>query len=145
MEDPSFGLKGIHVANVILEYFYIGLLIMCFILALGNRPQGSKWTFTLAFVGFAILTSYMTVRKPQRRILPTVLMLHHPVRRHIHRVQGHSRSLTGEGRPYLLRCLHGLPLQKHCNFNRCDDGLVPDFLADLRTKFRLASVRAVAD
>ena len=64
MEDPSFGFKGIHVANVILEYFYVGMVLTCFILALGNRPQGSKWTFTLAFVGFAILTVYMTVRKP---------------------------------------------------------------------------------
>lgn len=60
MEDPSFGFKGIHIANLILEYFYIGLLIMCFILALGNRPQGSKWAFTLSFMGFAILTLYMT-------------------------------------------------------------------------------------
>jgi len=60
MEDPSFGFKGIHIANIILEYFYVGLLIMCFILALGNRPQGSKWAFTLAFVGFGILTIYMT-------------------------------------------------------------------------------------
>jgi hypothetical protein len=64
MEDPSFGFKGIHIANVILEYFYVGMVLMCFILALGNRPQGSKWTFTLAFVGFAILTVYMTVREP---------------------------------------------------------------------------------
>jgi len=64
MEDPSFNFKGIHIANVILEYFYVGLVLMCFILALGNRPQGSKWAFTLAFVGFAILTVYMTVRKP---------------------------------------------------------------------------------
>ena len=64
MEDPSFGFKGIHIANVILHYFYVGMIMMCFILALGNRPQGSKWTFTLAFVGFGILTIYMTVRKP---------------------------------------------------------------------------------
>jgi len=33
---------------------------MCFILALGNRPQGSKLGYTLAFVGFAIITIYMT-------------------------------------------------------------------------------------
>lgn len=66
MEDPTFGFKGIHIANLILEYFYVGLVLMCFILALGNRPQGSKWMFTLAFVGFAILTVYMTVRKPLR-------------------------------------------------------------------------------
>ena len=34
---------------------------MCFILALGNRPQGSKWGYTLAIVGFGIITIYMTV------------------------------------------------------------------------------------
>ena len=61
MEDPIFKLKGIHVFNVILDYFYVGLLLMCFILALGNRPQGSKLGYTLAFVGFALITIYMTV------------------------------------------------------------------------------------
>jgi chitin synthase len=34
---------------------------MCFLLSLGNRPQGSKWGYTLAFVGFGIVTIYMTV------------------------------------------------------------------------------------
>lgn len=61
MEDPAFGLTGIHIANVILNYFYLGLLMACFILALGNRPQGSKWFYTLAMVGFAIITVYMTI------------------------------------------------------------------------------------
>jgi chitin synthase len=61
MEDPSFGLRGIHIANVILDYFYLGLLIMCFILSLGNRPQGSKWGYTLALIGFGFITIYMTV------------------------------------------------------------------------------------
>ena len=61
MEDPEFGLTGIHIANVILNYFYLGLLMACFILALGNRPQGSKWFYTLAMVGFAIITVYMTI------------------------------------------------------------------------------------
>lgn len=61
MEDPSFHINGIHVVNVILQYFYLGLLIMCFILALGNRPQGSKLGYTLAFIGFAVITIYMTV------------------------------------------------------------------------------------
>ncbi|KAJ6589955.1 glycosyltransferase family 2 protein [Mycena vulgaris] len=60
LEDPDFNLKGIHILNVILEYFYLGLLIMCFILSLGNRPQGSKWGYTLAFIGFGIITIYMT-------------------------------------------------------------------------------------
>ncbi|KAL1946121.1 hypothetical protein VTO73DRAFT_15248 [Trametes versicolor] len=62
LEDPSFNLgNGIHVVNVILEYFYLGLLILCYILALGNRPQGAKWGYTLAFIGFAIITVYMTI------------------------------------------------------------------------------------
>jgi chitin synthase len=51
----------IHVLNIILNYFYLGLLIMCFLLSLGNRPQGSKWGYTFAFVGFGIVTIYMTV------------------------------------------------------------------------------------
>lgn len=62
LEDPSFNLKGIHIVNVILEYIYLGLLIMCFILALGNRPQGSKLGYTMAFIGFGLITVYMTVR-----------------------------------------------------------------------------------
>ncbi|KAG6830638.1 Chitin synthase 4 [Tephrocybe sp. NHM501043] len=48
------------VLNVILNYFYVGLLVMCFILSLGNRPQGSKWGYTAAFVGFGLITIYMT-------------------------------------------------------------------------------------
>lgn len=63
MEDPSFHLgNGIHIVNLILNYFYLGLLVMCFLLALGNRPQGAKWGYTLAFLGFALITVYMTVR-----------------------------------------------------------------------------------
>ena len=61
LEDPSFGLPWIHILNSILNYFYIGLLLMCFILSLGNRPQGSKWGYTLAMIGFALITIYMTV------------------------------------------------------------------------------------
>lgn len=63
LEDPSFGLMpGIGIFNRIANYFYIGLLVMCFILSLGNRPQGAKWFYTLAMVGFALVTVYMTVR-----------------------------------------------------------------------------------
>jgi hypothetical protein len=50
------------VINTILKYSYVGLLLTCFILALGNRPQGSIGGYTLAFVGYAIFTLYMTVR-----------------------------------------------------------------------------------
>jgi len=50
------------VINTILKYAYVGLLLTCFILSLGNRPQGSVKGYTLAFVGYAIFTLYMTVR-----------------------------------------------------------------------------------
>ncbi|KZV86456.1 glycosyltransferase family 2 protein [Exidia glandulosa HHB12029] len=60
MEDPTFHFGGIKIANIILEYFYLGLLVLCFLLALGNRPQGSKWGYTLAMIGFAVVTCYMT-------------------------------------------------------------------------------------
>lgn len=61
MEDQSFGItNSIHIVNVILGYFYLGLLILCFLLALGNRPQGSKWGYTGAMIGFAFITVYMT-------------------------------------------------------------------------------------
>ncbi|KIM52757.1 glycosyltransferase family 2 protein [Scleroderma citrinum Foug A] len=51
---------SLHILNLVLNYFYLGLLIMCFLLSLGNRPQGSKWGYTLAFIGFGIVTIYMT-------------------------------------------------------------------------------------
>ncbi|KAI5121342.1 hypothetical protein M0805_000650 [Coniferiporia weirii] len=61
MEDPSFHIgHWIHYFNLVLNYFYLGLLVLVFILALGNRPQGSKWSYTFAFVGFAAITIYMT-------------------------------------------------------------------------------------
>ena len=58
-----FGLKGISIANIFINYFYLCLLLLvvCFILPLGNRPQGSKWEYTLAMIGFALITIYMTI------------------------------------------------------------------------------------
>ena len=61
LEDPTvIGGNAIKVINTILEYAYVGLLLTCFMLSLGNRPQGSKWGYTTAFIGFALLTAYMT-------------------------------------------------------------------------------------
>ncbi|KAL1722353.1 chitin synthase [Schizophyllum commune] len=61
MEDDSIVGSAMHIPNMIINYIYLGLLVMCFILALGNRPQGSKWGYTTAFLGFAAITVYMTV------------------------------------------------------------------------------------
>jgi len=54
-------ISSLHYVNLVLNYFYLGLLITCFLLSLGNRPQGAKWAYTLAFIGFGLITIYMTV------------------------------------------------------------------------------------
>ncbi|WFC96900.1 chitin synthase [Malassezia brasiliensis] len=59
LEAPSFGLDGIGIVNEILHFVYIGTLVACFILALGNRPQGSAWKYTAVVVIFALLSLYM--------------------------------------------------------------------------------------
>ena len=48
------------IPNTILSYIYLAFVIFCFLMALGNRPAGSKWGYISAMVMFAILTVYMT-------------------------------------------------------------------------------------
>ncbi|KAG0144693.1 hypothetical protein CROQUDRAFT_659643 [Cronartium quercuum f. sp. fusiforme G11] len=62
LEDPSLKLpKAIKIVNLLLQYLYTGTLIGCFILSMGNRPQGSKWKYIGAMAVFAILALYMMV------------------------------------------------------------------------------------
>ncbi|KAL7423299.1 Chitin synthase, class 8 [Cryptotrichosporon argae] len=56
MEDYGTGWKYV---SIPLHYIYLGLLLLCFILALGNRPAGSKKGYTLSMIGFALITVYM--------------------------------------------------------------------------------------
>ncbi|CAO0802047.1 unnamed protein product [Mucor circinelloides] len=65
-EDGQPGLTNApfsaNVANLlhnILNYIYIILLVIQFIIALGNRPQGSKIAYTGSMVFFALLMIYM--------------------------------------------------------------------------------------
>ncbi|CAG8567125.1 9332_t:CDS:2 [Paraglomus brasilianum] len=56
------GLWSPTVGNItfqLLRYVYLSLLIISFILSLGNRPQGSKWSYTFAMVFYAGLMGYM--------------------------------------------------------------------------------------
>jgi len=61
LSTPDKPNKLIIIFNAVMNYVYLGLLIMCFILSLGNRPQGAKWGYTTAFIGFGLITIYMTV------------------------------------------------------------------------------------
>jgi len=44
-----------------LKYIYVAFLILQFILALGNRPKGSRYTYIVSFVVFAIIQVYLLV------------------------------------------------------------------------------------
>ena len=68
------GGKAIELFTTVSKYSYVGLLLTCFILSLGNRPQGSNKGYTLAFIGFAIFTVYMTVRRRRQSCAFFVLM-----------------------------------------------------------------------
>lgn len=59
--DPKpFSASAAHVIHIVLNYIYIILIIVQFIMALGNRPQGSKYAYTASMVFFALLMIYMT-------------------------------------------------------------------------------------
>ncbi|CAH7686544.1 chitin synthase [Phakopsora pachyrhizi] len=62
LQDPSLKMpKSITTINLILKYLYTGTLIGCFLLSMGNRPQGSKWKYIGAMTIFAIIALYMMV------------------------------------------------------------------------------------
>ncbi|KAJ4306139.1 Chitin synthase, class 3 [Collariella sp. IMI 366227] len=56
-----FGDTATPFINAILQYIYLAFVILQFILALGNRPKGSKWTYITSFVVFAIIQTYILV------------------------------------------------------------------------------------
>ena len=72
---------GQYVFEVFLK-LYIGLIFIVTICSLGNRPQGSKWFYTIAFVGFAVITVYMTVSLPKlicRSLAVAALHIYSPI------------------------------------------------------------------
>ncbi|KAG9238120.1 putative chitin synthase G [Amylocarpus encephaloides] len=56
-----FGDTATPIVNTILKYLYVGFLITQFILALGNRPKGSKLTYLISFVVFGLINAYLIV------------------------------------------------------------------------------------
>lgn len=47
--------------NASLKYIYLAFVILQFILALGNRPKGSKYTYITSFVVFAVIQTYILI------------------------------------------------------------------------------------
>lgn len=59
--DPKpFSANAANIIHIVLNYIYALLLIVQFIMALGNRPQGSRIAYTASMVFFALLMIYMT-------------------------------------------------------------------------------------
>lgn len=49
------------ILNTIVKYIYLAFLLLQFILALGNRPKGSKWSYIVSFSVYAIIQFYIIV------------------------------------------------------------------------------------
>lgn len=56
-----FGDRGSEIVNTIVKHAYVALLLLQFILALGNRPKGSKHSYITSFVIFGIIQLYIIV------------------------------------------------------------------------------------
>ncbi|KAK2731434.1 Chitin synthase, class 2 [Onygenales sp. PD_40] len=66
-DDPNpqrafpFGNTATPIVNTILKYLYLAFLLLQFILALGNRPKGSKHSYIASFVLFGLIQLYIIV------------------------------------------------------------------------------------
>ena len=47
--------------NSIVKYVYLAFILLQFVLALGNRPKGSRWTYITSFSVFALIQVYIVV------------------------------------------------------------------------------------
>jgi chitin synthase len=56
-----FGNTATPIFNTVIKYLYIAFLLLQFILALGNRPKGSRWSYITSFVVFALIQFYIIV------------------------------------------------------------------------------------
>jgi chitin synthase len=56
-----FGLKYSPHVNAVLKYIYLAFVILQFVLALGNRPKGSRITYIVSFVVFGIIQLYLII------------------------------------------------------------------------------------
>ena len=54
-----FGNTATPIVNSILKYLYLAFLISQFVLALGNRPKGSKVTYIVSFTVFGLINAYL--------------------------------------------------------------------------------------
>ncbi|KAK8198174.1 chitin synthase-domain-containing protein [Phyllosticta capitalensis] len=56
-----FGNTVTPIFNTVLKYGYLAFLLLQFILALGNRPKGSRWSYVISFCVFGFIQLYIVV------------------------------------------------------------------------------------
>ncbi|KAF2482776.1 chitin synthase G [Neohortaea acidophila] len=56
-----FGNTATPIVNTVIQYLYLAFLLLQFILALGNRPKGSKWSYIMSFCFFGLVQIYVIV------------------------------------------------------------------------------------
>ncbi|KAK0728451.1 chitin synthase 1 [Lasiosphaeria miniovina] len=56
-----FGDSVTPIFNAVLIYLYLAFVILQFILALGNRPKGSKYTYITSFIVFSLIQTYILI------------------------------------------------------------------------------------
>lgn len=56
-----FGDTATPIVNTVLKYLYLAFLLVNFILALGNRPKGSRLTYMISFMVFGVIQAYIIV------------------------------------------------------------------------------------
>lgn len=56
-----FGDTATPIINTLLKYLYIAFVLVQFILALGNRPKGSRITYIMSFMVFGVINAYIIV------------------------------------------------------------------------------------
>ncbi|KAI1336744.1 chitin synthase [Xylariaceae sp. FL0016] len=54
-----FGDTATPIINIILQYLYVAFIILQFVLALGNRPKGSRWQYISSFGYFGFVQGYI--------------------------------------------------------------------------------------
>jgi chitin synthase len=56
-----FGDSVTPILNTVLKYLYLAFVLLQFILALGNRPKGSRWSYITSFVVFGFIQFYIVI------------------------------------------------------------------------------------
>ncbi|GAM86418.1 hypothetical protein ANO11243_044320 [Dothideomycetidae sp. 11243] len=56
-----FGNTATPIVNTVLKYIYLGFILLQFILALGNRPKGSRASYITSFIVFGVIQAYVTI------------------------------------------------------------------------------------